>query len=58
MQARDKETGLPVWPVDVMDFDPEARETAVQGEDRRPGAAGAAGGGGRSRRCGRWYWRG
>jgi hypothetical protein len=26
VQARDKETGLPVWTVDVMDFDPEARE--------------------------------
>ena len=26
VQARDKETGLPVWQVDVMDFDPEARE--------------------------------
>ena len=26
VQARDKETGLPLWQVDVMDFDPEARE--------------------------------
>ena len=26
VQARDKETGLPVWVVEVMDFDPEARE--------------------------------
>ena len=26
VQARDKETGTPVWTVDVMDFDPEARE--------------------------------
>ena len=26
VQARDKVTGLPVWVVDVMDFDPEARE--------------------------------
>jgi len=26
VQARDKETGLPVWVVDVMDFDPDARE--------------------------------
>ena len=26
VQERDKETGLPVWQVDVMDFDPEARE--------------------------------
>jgi hypothetical protein len=26
VQARDKETGLPLWTVDVMDFDPEARE--------------------------------
>lgn len=26
VQARDKDTGLPVWTVDVMDFDPDARE--------------------------------
>lgn len=26
VQAKDKESGLPVWTVDVMDFDPEARE--------------------------------
>src|SRR4051812_14906630 len=26
VQARDKESGLPVWQVEVMDFDPEARE--------------------------------
>jgi len=26
VQARDKESGLPLWQVDVMDFDPEARE--------------------------------
>ncbi len=26
VQERDKVTGLPVWQVDVMDFDPEARE--------------------------------
>lgn len=26
VQARDKDSGLPVWVVDVMDFDPEARE--------------------------------
>ena len=26
VQARDKESGLPVWVVDVMDFDPEAKE--------------------------------
>ena len=26
VQARDKDTGLPVWQIDVMDFDPEARE--------------------------------
>ena len=26
VQARDKETGLPLWTVDVMDFDPKARE--------------------------------
>ena len=26
VQARDKDTGLPVWSVDVMDVDPEARE--------------------------------
>jgi hypothetical protein len=26
VQARDKDSGLPLWTVDVMDFDPEARE--------------------------------
>ena len=26
VQARDKESGLPLWQVDVMDFDPDARE--------------------------------
>jgi hypothetical protein len=26
VQARDKESGLPLWTVDCMDFDPEARE--------------------------------
>ena len=26
VQARDKDTGLPVWVVDVIDFDPQARE--------------------------------
>lgn len=30
VQARDKETGLPVWTVDVMDFDPEARERVLK----------------------------
>ena len=26
VQARDKDTGLPVWTVEVLDFDPDARE--------------------------------
>ena len=26
VQARDKETGLPLWSVEVLDFDPQARE--------------------------------
>src|SRR5215216_1428178 len=26
VQARDKDTGQPIWQVDVMDFDPNARE--------------------------------
>lgn len=26
VQQRDRESGLPVWTVDVMDFDPDARE--------------------------------
>jgi hypothetical protein len=26
MQAREKDSGLPVWSVEVMDFDPEARD--------------------------------
>lgn len=30
VQARDKATGLPLWHVDVMDFDPEARERTVK----------------------------
>ena len=25
MQARDKDTGLPVWLIEVIDFDPQAR---------------------------------
>lgn len=30
VQARDKNTGLPMWQVDAMDFDPEARERTVK----------------------------
>ncbi len=30
VQARDKESGLPVWVVDVIDFDPEARERTLK----------------------------
>ena len=30
VQARDKESGLPLWQVDVMDFDPEARERTLR----------------------------
>ena len=26
VQAKDKETGLPLWSVEVLDFDPQARE--------------------------------
>ena len=26
VQARDRDSGLPLWQVDVLDFDPEARE--------------------------------
>ena len=26
VQAKDKDTGLPMWSVDVLDFDPQARE--------------------------------
>ena len=26
VQARDKDTGLPLWQVEVLDFDPQARE--------------------------------
>ena len=57
VQARDKETGLPLWQVEVLDFDPQAREktfkvkiaAAVQpvpagGVCRVPGASGGAGG--------------
>ena len=57
VQARDKESGLPVWTVDVMDFDPDARErtfkvkiaAAVQPvpPEAVPGS-----------RSGRWSWKG
>ena len=30
VQARDKDSGLPVWVVDVMDFDPDARERTLR----------------------------
>jgi hypothetical protein len=30
VQARDKDTGMPLWTVDVLDFDPEAREKTVK----------------------------
>lgn len=30
VQARDKESGLPVWVVDVIDFDPDARERTLK----------------------------
>lgn len=30
VQALDKETGLPLWQVDAMDFDPEARERTLK----------------------------
>ena len=30
VQAKDKVSGLPVWVVDVMDFDPEARERTLR----------------------------
>jgi hypothetical protein len=26
VQARDKDAGLPVWQIEVLDFDPQARE--------------------------------
>ena len=29
VQQLDKESGVPVWTVDVMDFDPEARERTL-----------------------------
>ena len=28
VQARDKESGLPLWQVEVLDFDPQARESS------------------------------
>jgi hypothetical protein len=30
VQARDKDSGLPLWSVDVMDFDPDARERTLK----------------------------
>ena len=47
LQARDKDTGLPVWVVDVIDFDPQARERTFK--SRSPPTL--------SRWCLRW-WRG
>ena len=44
VQARDKDTGLPLWQVEVLDFDPQGAGEDVPGEDRGCGAAGAAGG--------------
>ena len=43
VQARDKDTGLPVWQVEVLDFD---QQEDLPSEDRGRGAAGPA----RSRR--------
>ena len=57
MQARDKDTGLPVWQVEVLDFDPQAREKtfkvkiAAAVQPVPPEAW-------RRCRCGRWCWRG
>ncbi len=44
VQATDPDTGLPVWSVDVVDADPEAKKATrmIVGQDRGKGAAGAA----------------
>jgi hypothetical protein len=41
VQARDKETGLPMWQVEVLDFDPQAQGEDVPGEGRGRSPAGA-----------------
>ena len=56
VQARDKDTGLPMWQVEVLDFDPQARDRSRSRSRRR------------SSRClrrpwpryryGRWCWKG
>ena len=43
VQARDKDTGLPMWQVEVLDFDPQAREKTFKVKIAAGGAAGAAG---------------
>ena len=57
VQARDKDTGLPMWQVEVLDFDPQAREktyrvkvAAACSRSRRRRWPG--------RRSVRWCWRG
>ena len=44
VQAVDRDTGVLVWTVDVVDADPEARERTVRVQAARAGAAGPAGG--------------
>ena len=58
VQARDKDTGLPLWQVEVLDFDPQAREKtfkvkiAAEVQPVPPESI--------ALRCrsGRWCWRG
>ena len=42
VQQADKHTGLPLWVVEVIDADPRRPAADGQGQDRRPGPAGAA----------------
>jgi hypothetical protein len=48
VQARDKDTGLPMWQVEVLDFDPQAREKTYRVKIAGGGAAGPARGDQRS----------
>ena len=40
VQSHDKATGAPLWVIEVIDPDPQARTRAVKVKSRRPGPAG------------------
>jgi hypothetical protein len=57
VQARDKESGLPLWQVEVLDFDPQAREKTFRVRSR-PRCSRFRRRRFRGRRCVRWCWKG